>query len=100
MLMRMEAISLIDADHVEEPTPMPMGRIEPMDVDKVGGPVGKKRAPVKEKKQAVVVTMVHGDVVMLSGDTFEYSIKRFGTSILLMYGSRGEGVLEVAVDVL
>ncbi|KAF5379477.1 hypothetical protein D9615_006653 [Tricholomella constricta] len=49
-------------------------------------PVQDKRAkkvPAKDKR-SITVTLVHGDVLVLSGDIFEYSIKRTGTSILLM----------------
>ncbi|KAF8075358.1 hypothetical protein FPV67DRAFT_1477162 [Lyophyllum atratum] len=84
MLLRMAGMSIVDPgpSRIQDVDgPMSMDHIEPMDVDNVEKPVVKKRASVKEKKQAVVVTMVHGDVVVLSGDTFDYSIKRFGTSI-------------------
>ncbi|KAF9456067.1 hypothetical protein BDZ94DRAFT_1276582 [Collybia nuda] len=45
---------------------------------------GSSRAAVKPSKPALVITLVHGDLLILSGDDFEYSIKRSGTSILLI----------------
>ena len=42
-----------------------------------------KRAVVKPPKPVISLTLVHGDAVMLSGDEFEYSIKRTGTSICM-----------------
>ncbi|KAG6887728.1 hypothetical protein C0992_010948 [Termitomyces sp. T32_za158] len=41
--------------------------------------VAAKKPGRKHEKQAVVVTLVHGDVLVLSGDVFEYSLKRVGT---------------------
>ncbi|KAG6844806.1 hypothetical protein H0H87_003632 [Tephrocybe sp. NHM501043] len=46
----------------------------------------KTKKPAKAPKQALVVTLVHGDVLVLSGDVFEYSLKRIGTSIFLICG--------------
>ncbi|KAG6824635.1 hypothetical protein H0H93_001789, partial [Arthromyces matolae] len=41
----------------------------------------KQEKPPKPPKPAVVVTLVHGDILVVSGDVFEYSLKRVGTSI-------------------
>ncbi|KAF8159232.1 hypothetical protein B0H34DRAFT_702579 [Crassisporium funariophilum] len=42
--------------------------------------------PVSKKalKRSLVITLVHGDVVVFYGDDFEYSIQRTGTSLLLI----------------
>ncbi|KAF8624149.1 hypothetical protein AX17_007212 [Amanita inopinata Kibby_2008] len=37
-----------------------------------------------EEKGVIVLTLVHGDAVVFSGCEYEYSIKRLGTSILLV----------------
>ncbi|KAH0583236.1 hypothetical protein H2248_011116 [Termitomyces sp. 'cryptogamus'] len=55
-----------------------------VDIGNAGVPAKKAgRKPGKTEKQAVIVTLVHGDVLVLSGDVFEYSLKRAGTSILM-----------------
>ncbi|KAJ7636099.1 hypothetical protein DFH06DRAFT_659684, partial [Mycena polygramma] len=46
--------------------------------------VKKRPYPRKIVSQSFAVTLVHGDVLFLSGDDFEYSIARSGTSILLV----------------
>lgn len=38
----------------------------------------------KPEKTTLTVSLIHGDIVVLEGDEFEYSIKRTGTSILLI----------------
>jgi len=42
-----------------------------------------KRSP-KTKSDSVVITLVHGDAFVLTGDDFEARIKRTGTTILLI----------------
>ncbi|KAG6867701.1 hypothetical protein C0993_012151 [Termitomyces sp. T159_Od127] len=58
--------------------------VEKTDVQNPAKKPGRK--PGKSEKQAVVVTLVHGDVLVLSGDVFKYSLKRVGTSIFLICG--------------
>ncbi|KIM39562.1 hypothetical protein M413DRAFT_447045 [Hebeloma cylindrosporum] len=44
----------------------------------------KGKAPEKPPRPSFMITLVHGDHVVFYGDDFEYSIKREGTSFLLM----------------
>ncbi|KAG5644262.1 hypothetical protein DXG03_008800 [Asterophora parasitica] len=61
---------------------------QPMDIDIEAMPstatARPLKTPAKEEKRVLVVSLVHGDILVLSGDVFEYSIKRIGTSILLL----------------
>ncbi|KAF8991062.1 hypothetical protein BDQ17DRAFT_314370 [Cyathus striatus] len=51
---------------------------------------GRRKTKAQAAGETVVFSMVHGDVIVLSGDDFQFSIKRSGTSILLI-GSQDEG---------
>ncbi|KAI0766094.1 hypothetical protein BD413DRAFT_154795 [Trametes elegans] len=45
------------------------------------------RSRAKSAKEVLMVTLVHGDMLVVSGDVLEYSIKRTGMSIVL-FGTR------------
>ncbi|EDR07542.1 uncharacterized protein LACBIDRAFT_298543 [Laccaria bicolor S238N-H82] len=66
-------VEMRDAE-VPEPTTLPQ-----LDPD-----VEEDEGPDKPDTDNVVVTLVHGDVLVLSGAEFQYSIKRTGTSVLLI----------------
>ncbi|KAH9479125.1 Protein RCC2-like protein [Psilocybe cubensis] len=46
----------------------------------------KVKKSIKAAKSSLTLYLVHGDCVVLDGDDFEYSIKRDGTSFLLICG--------------
>ncbi|GLB41419.1 hypothetical protein LshimejAT787_1000190 [Lyophyllum shimeji] len=92
-MVKMEVDDDGDLEMRDEPLPLPGGDAAADGGEEEGsgrGGRGRGTEPEKKQKNAIVVTMVHGDVVVLSGDAFEYSIKRFGTSILLI-GSTVDG---------
>ncbi|RDB27915.1 hypothetical protein Hypma_002236 [Hypsizygus marmoreus] len=58
-------------------------RMGPDATDDISIDVKPQTPVVKRPKCSITITMVHGDLVLLSGDNFEYSVKRSGTGMLL-----------------
>ena len=72
-----------DGDGMVEQLPAPSGGNDGA-VPAAPTATTRKRTVVKPPKSVISLTLVHGDAVMLSGDEFEYSIKRKGTSICML----------------
>ncbi|KAI0924466.1 hypothetical protein AcW2_005345 [Taiwanofungus camphoratus] len=69
-----------DLYHIEPEPALPVINISSTSTGKKGGGNVKKYI----SREAMFITLVHGDILILNGDDFEYSLKRTGMSIVLL----------------
>ncbi|TFK37495.1 hypothetical protein BDQ12DRAFT_161551 [Crucibulum laeve] len=79
----------MDVDSLSVLTSPTVHKVEDVDMEATSSITGKAPTRKAQKGEPILVTLVHGDMLMVSGDNFEYSLQRSGTSILLV-GTRKE----------